>query len=86
MKEILHFTADWCQPCKRLKPVVEEYVSNNTEIVYTQIDVDINFTKAQEFSILSIPSLVILTDGKETNRHTGLANYDKIHSLVNETK
>jgi thioredoxin 1 len=83
MKEILHFTADWCMPCKRIKPVVEEYVGNNPDVIYKPIDVDVDFAIAKNYNIMSIPTLVILKDGIEFSRHTGLANYDKINSLVN---
>jgi thioredoxin 1 len=70
-------------PCKRLKPVVEEYVENNVDVAYKPINVDVDFEIAKTYNIMSVPTLVILKDGIEISRHTGLANYDKINSLVN---
>lgn len=84
MKEIMHFTADWCMPCKRLKPIIEEFVDKNPEIKYTRVDVDKLFDVANEYSVQSVPTIVVLTDGIETARHIGLASYDKIGEMTSD--
>jgi thioredoxin 1 len=83
MKKIIHFTADWCAPCKKLKPIIEEFVSNNSDIEYVLVDVDIDFHRAEEYNVMSVPTLVIFTNGEITARHTGIADYKKIEELVN---
>lgn len=83
MKKIVHFTADWCVPCKKLKPIIEEFIANNPDVEYTLVDVDIDFHRAEEYAVMSVPTLVIFKDGELVNRHTGVADYQKIEQLVN---
>lgn len=85
MKQILHFTATWCKPCERLKPIIEEYIKDNSDIEYIKIDVDEDFEKAEEFVVMSVPTIIVLTNKTLTARHTGIASYDEIHALVNKT-
>lgn len=84
MKQILHFTASWCKPCERLKPIIEQYILDNPDIEYIKIDVDIDFAKAEEFFVMSVPTLIVMTDKGLTARHTGTASYEQIHELVNK--
>lgn len=83
MKEILHFTADWCNPCKRLKPIIEQYVKDNPDVKYTVIDVDTQFEIAEDYSVMSVPTLVIVKEDGKMSRHIGIASYQEIDSLVN---
>lgn len=83
MKEILHFTADWCNPCKRLKPIIEEYVKAHSDVKYTMIDVDSQFEIAEDYNVMSVPTLVIVKEDGTTSRHVGMASYEQIESLVN---
>ena len=62
MKEILHFTAQWCQPCKKMQPIIDEFLDKNQEIMYTKIDVDNNGDKVTHYEVKSVPTLVILED------------------------
>lgn len=82
MKEILHFTADWCNPCKRLKPLIEEYIKLHPDIKYVLVDVDTKFETAEDYNIMSVPTLVVLEDGKQIGRSSGFINYEQIVALV----
>lgn len=82
MKKILHFTANWCMPCKRLKPVIDEFIAKNPEVEYQAIDVDVDFNLAKAYQVQSVPTLIILSDDDIFSRHTGIGNYQKIESLV----
>jgi len=83
MKKIIHFTADWCAPCKKLKPIIEEFIANNQDVEYVLVDVDIDFHRAEEYNVMSVPTLIIFKDKELINRHTGIADYQKIEQLVN---
>ena len=71
MKSILYFTADWCQPCKKVKPIVEDLNRESFPGIFQIIDVDIENEMAKTFEIRSIPTFILFTDGKEINRITG---------------
>jgi thioredoxin 1 len=84
MKKLMHFTADWCLPCKQMKPIIEEFRFTNKDVEYHNINVDLleNLELVKDFEILGVPTLIVLTDNQVTNRHTGLANKDKLESLI----
>jgi thiol-disulfide isomerase/thioredoxin len=86
MKKILHFTADWCTPCKKIKPVIEEFVSENIDVEYIQIDIDKDFRTAQNHAVQSIPTLIILVDEDVRARHTGVITLDGLKDLVDSAK
>lgn len=81
MTELLHFTADWCQPCKRIKPLIDEFISQNPDIIYSRVDIEEEFDTTQHYNVMSIPTLIVIKDGVVTNRHTGMADAEKIKSL-----
>ena len=63
MKKLLHFTAEWCTPCKAMKPVIASFLEDNPKIEYEQIDVDKNPDMTKEHSILSVPTFIAFYDG-----------------------
>jgi thioredoxin 1 len=71
MKTILYFTADWCQPCKKVKPIVEELNRESFPGIFQVIDVDIEKEMAQTFEIRSVPTFILFDEGKEVNRIIG---------------
>ena len=79
----MHFTADWCGPCKQMKPLIEEFRFMNKDVNYYSINVDLpeNAELIKDFEIKGVPTLIALTDNVVTNRHTGLASKDKLNNL-----
>lgn len=71
MYKLLHFTADWCAPCKKAKPIVDKFVEDY-KVDYEQIDIDTQFKIAQEYNVLSIPTFISIKDGNIYDRHTGI--------------
>ena len=82
MTELIHFTATWCQPCKAMAPIIDKYVAEHPDIVYTKVDVDSDINNlASEYEVRSVPTFIIKNDNEITNRHTGSATPDKFSSL-----
>jgi len=71
MKTILYFTADWCQPCKKVKPFGEELNREYAPGMFQMIDVDIEKEMAKSFELKSVPTFVLFENGNEINRLTG---------------
>jgi thioredoxin 1 len=80
MKQLLKFSASWCGPCKALSKVLENVDLKDIELV--EIDIDENTDKAVEYGIRSVPTLVLMEDGKEVRRKTGLLTADKVEGLI----
>lgn len=83
MKQLLHFTASWCQPCKQMEPLIAKLVSENLAINYNKIDLSDEFDDAIEYGVRGVPTFIALVDGKEIARHTGVATEEKLLNLFN---
>ena len=81
MKEILYFSAPWCQPCRNFKPIMEN-VSNSIPVRF--INVDENPQLATQYNIRSIPTLIFLKDGQEVNKKPGVLSESQVKELWNQ--
>ena len=79
---LIDFYATWCGPCKMLSPIVEEVAAENEDIKVVKIDIDKEQNIAVQYEIMSIPTLVVIKDGKEVNRSVGVIGKSDILQLV----
>ena len=79
---LIDFYADWCGPCKRLASIIEEVAKENPNLKVIKIDVDKNSSLAYKYNATSIPTLVVIKNGKEVNRAVGLVSKETILDLV----
>ena len=83
-KVIVEFWAEWCGPCRMMKPVFERVASNNdTEVQMYTMDIDQNRDYAQTLGIRSIPTVKLFSNGNVTDTVVGVMNEEKIKSLIN---
>lgn len=68
---LLDFWAAWCGPCKMLSPVVDAIAEERPDIKVGKINVDEQSELATEFQVMSIPTLVVIQDGKVVNQLMG---------------
>jgi thioredoxin 1 len=83
MKTIYYFTAEWCQPCKRTKPIVEELNRDQTTAGFQIIDVDVNPELVKNFDIKSIPTFILFDEGIEKNRIIGGQTRESLIDFIN---
>ncbi|MBQ9878821.1 MAG: thioredoxin [Clostridia bacterium] len=79
---LLDFWASWCGPCKMLSPVVDEIAEERSDIKVGKVNVDDEPELAQMFGVMSIPTLVVMKDGKAVNKSVGVAPKAKILSML----
>ena len=85
MIELKKFEADWCGPCRMLKPTfqkLEETFGNSIKFSY--INVDESQDEAAKYSIRSIPAVVIVKDGAEVNRLVGVQSEMAYSNALND--
>jgi thioredoxin 1 len=84
MKSVLYFTADWCNPCKKVKPIVEELNREQIIAKFFIIDADIENEMVNDFGVKSVPTFVLIRDNKEVSRTTGAKTKEELLSFINE--
>ena len=82
---LVDFYADWCGPCKMLGPVLEE-LSNQRSVSVYKINVDETENLARSLGIMSIPTLLLYSNGKLLSRKTGFMSMDQIQNWIDENK
>lgn len=68
---LVDFFATWCGPCKMLGPVLEEIAKEQTDLKIVKVDVDQHESLAQQFGIMSVPTLVLYKDGRPVKQMSG---------------
>ena len=71
MKTIKYFTATWCGPCQRFKPIMQEVANEGHSVQFIDIDTDQGRMFAEKYGVRSVPTLVFEQGGSEVNRLTG---------------
>lgn len=75
--------ADWCGPCQRIAPIVEELAHEyEGKANITKLDVDASGDIAQEFGVMSIPTILIFKDGQLVDKSVGLADKESLVALL----
>lgn len=68
---LMDFWAPWCGPCRMVAPLVEEIAKERSDIKVVKINVDEEQELAMQFGVMSIPTLVVMKNGKIVNQVTG---------------
>lgn len=68
---LMDFWAPWCGPCRMVVPLVEEIAEERSDIKVVKINVDEEQELAMQFGVMSIPTLVVMKNGKVVNQTTG---------------
>lgn len=75
---LLDFWATWCGPCQMLAPIMEELDAEREDLVIGKVDVDEEPELAVQFQVVSIPTVILFQDGRETARIVGYLPKDEL--------
>jgi len=79
---LLDFWASWCGPCRMVLPIVEEIAAERTDVKVGKINVDEQPELASRFSVMSIPTLVVMKDGKVVRQASGARPKSQILAML----
>lgn len=75
--------ADWCGPCQQLKPIVKQ-VASETNAAVAVVDIDRHPDLAQNWSVRSVPTLLLFVDGEMEERVMGVQPFDRLSALIGQ--
>lgn len=79
---LVDFWASWCGPCQMLLPVIEELADEVTDAKICKVNVDEEPELAQRYKVMTIPTLMVVKDGKVVNTSIGVIPKDEILKMV----
>ena len=80
---LIDFWATWCGPCRMMAPIVEELAEEKEGVLkVAKVDVDEEPELATKFGIVSIPTLIVIKDGKVKSQKVGLQNKSQILDML----
>ena len=68
---LLDFWASWCGPCKMIGPIIDQIAEERPDIKVGKVNVDDEQELAVQFKVMSIPTLIVIKDGKVVNQSLG---------------
>ena len=81
---LIDFGAEWCVYCKKIAPFIEEISNENPDLVVGSIDVDLNPLLAARFQVRSLPTVLLLKDGKVVKQFIGAQTKETFQKAVAE--
>ena len=82
MRELFYYTAPWCNPCQTLGPIMED-VAKQIPVRKQNIDY-IDPAVLQAANVRSVPTIILVENGQELRRFTGLRSHSQIINWLNE--
>lgn len=79
---LVDFNADWCGPCRMMKPILEAFAKQHEEVKVVGVDIDENDELAEQYKVTTIPCLVVFRDGEEIAREMGVQSEKKLMKMM----
>lgn len=75
---VLDFGAVWCGPCQMIAPILEELAKERTDLVVGKVDVDEEMELAMKFKIVSVPTILLIKEGKVAAKAVGYMSKEEL--------
>ena len=79
---LIDFWANWCGPCRMLSPIVDQVAEQHNDVKVGKIDIDAQPELANQFGVMSIPTLIVFRNGQKVNESVGLIPKENVEALL----
>jgi thioredoxin 1 len=79
---LIKFWASWCGPCKSFAPIFDQFALENEDVLCCSVDCEKERPLAEKFSVMSIPTVVLVKDGQEIKQSRGKLTSDQLRELA----
>jgi thioredoxin 1 len=80
MKKLYYYSANWCQPCQTLSPIMDQIAS---QIPITKINIDYEAELATRANVRSVPTVILVENEQEVRRFVGAKSYQDVIDFIN---
>tara|TARA_R110000803_G_scaffold684_1_gene2416 strand:- start:30 stop:278 length:249 start_codon:yes stop_codon:yes gene_type:complete len=81
MRELWYFSAPWCEPCKAFGPTMNNIIEKGIKV--EKVNIDYDATSASKYNIRSVPTVILVENGKEINRFVGVKSGQEVMNFYN---
>lgn len=79
---LLDFWASWCMPCRMFAPTLHKFAEDNDNVVVGKVNIDEQAALAHKFEVMSIPTVVVVKDGKVTQSSVGMKSKKDLEKML----
>jgi len=79
MKQIYYFSADWCQPCQTLGPIMEQ-IGKQYQILKFNVDYEVDVIA--KYGVMNVPTVILVENGEEVRRFTGVKSFQQVLDFI----
>ena len=83
---LVDFGAEWCPPCRKMEPVVNDFLAQHKEIAFLKIDGGIHTNLMKELNAEGLPTFILLKKGEEVWRHKGVLTPEELNNIWTNKK
>ena len=83
MVTLKKFSAVWCGPCRALAPVINEVKTQFSNVKFEEYDVDTHYDEATKYSIRSVPTIVVVENGRPVGKQSGVLTEGQLRGMLN---